>query len=126
MNFDSRILLTIILAGDERLINKLQETELLPLGSRIRVRFKTEYATQEQLITCLQHINHAGHAALMTQELMKAICEHSMCNYRVMCNMANDLLTHAFKKQQPQLDEKLFFDCFHLPSLSINKFKIRK
>ena len=36
MQFDSRTLLTVILAGDGRLTNKLRRDELLPLGSRIR------------------------------------------------------------------------------------------
>lgn len=94
------------------------------MGSRIRVRFKTEYATHEQLITCLQYIiNYAGNSSLMTKELMQALCEHSLRNYRVMCNIANDLLTHAFKNQQPQLDEKLFFDCFNLASSATNKIR---
>ncbi len=36
--FDSRHLLSIVLAGDGRLLHKLRRDELLPLGSRIRIR----------------------------------------------------------------------------------------
>lgn len=127
MQFDSRILLTVILAGDGRLTNKLKEDALLPLGSRIRVRLKTEYVTHAQLAQCLKHIiSQAGNQSLMTQELVQALSEHSMGNYRVMCTMANDLLTKAFKNEQSQLDEKLFFDCFSLPSSTVNKPNNRK
>ena len=40
--FDSRSLLTVVLAGDGRLVAKLGREELLPLGSRIRVRLPFE------------------------------------------------------------------------------------
>ena len=45
--FDSRLLLSVILAGDHRLNDKLRRDELVPLGSRIRVRFNTKYAGTE-------------------------------------------------------------------------------
>jgi general secretion pathway protein A len=113
MQFDSRILLTVILAGDHRLNDKLRRDELLPLGSRIRVRFQTEYAGTEQLLAALQHLlNSAGNPSLMTTELMKTLCEHAMGNYRVLCVMAGELLATAAQKELTQLDEKLFFDCF--------------
>jgi hypothetical protein len=46
---DSHILLTIVLAGDGRLIERLRSEELLPLGSRMRVRLALERATPEEL-----------------------------------------------------------------------------
>lgn len=42
--FDSRPLLSVVLAGDRRLTEKLRREELLPLGSRIRTRLVMEYA----------------------------------------------------------------------------------
>ena len=105
--------LALFLAGDQRLNDKLRRDELVPLGSRIRVRLNTEYASAEQLQQSLQHIlSHAGNPNLMTAELMKTLCEHSMGNYRVLYNLAGDLLAAAAQKEQAQLDEKLYFDCF--------------
>jgi general secretion pathway protein A len=118
MQFDSRVLLSVILAGDQRLNNQLRRDELLPLGSRIRVRLNTEYATIEQLSNCLRHLlNNAGNPALMSQELMQTVCEHAMGNYRVLCIMCGELLDMAAQQDRPQLDEKLYFECFATPVL---------
>ena len=46
---DSRNLLGIVLSGDLRLNNKLRREELLPWGSRLRIRPNTEYATRDEL-----------------------------------------------------------------------------
>lgn len=119
MNFDSRVLLSVVLAGDQRMIDKLRQDELLPLGSRIRIRLNTEYATVEQLMQTLQHlINESGNPRLMTQELMQTICDHAMGNYRVMCNMAHEILTIAAKQEKTVLDEKLYLEHFAVPVTS--------
>lgn len=113
MQFDSRVLLSVILAGDQRLNNLLRRDELLPLGSRIRVRFNTEYANIEQLSESLQHlITSAGNPGLMSKELMQTVCEHAMGNYRVLCNISAELLATAAQQERTQLDEKLYLDCF--------------
>ena len=52
MQFDSKNLLTVVLAGDARLTNKLRRDELLPLGSRIRSRLVMEYADRTELMDC--------------------------------------------------------------------------
>ena len=112
-NFDSQMLLTVILAGDQRLNDKLRREELIPLGSRIRMRFNTDYANPTQLMQCLEHLLYsAGNAQLMTKELMQTLCEHAMGNHRVLCNMANELLTTAAIEDKTQLDEKLYLECF--------------
>ena len=46
---DSHILLTVVLAGDGRLIERFRTDELLPLGSRFRVRMALERASPEEL-----------------------------------------------------------------------------
>ena len=123
MQFDSRILLSVILAGDQRLNDKLRRDELLPLGSRIRVRLQTEYASAEQLLETLQYlVESAGAPGLMSNELMKILCEHAMGNYRVLCTMAGELLATAAMQERVQLDEKLYFECFS-PSKPSNKRK---
>lgn len=111
--FDSRVLLSIILAGDQRLNEKLRRDELIPLGSRIRMRFNTEYASTDQLIQSLEYLlAGAGNSHLMTKELMQTLCDHSMGNYRALCTMANELLTTAAQQEKSQLDEKLYLECF--------------
>lgn len=114
--FDSRILLSVILAGDQRLNNKLRHEELIPLGSRIRIRFNTERASIEQLLQCMQCLlTGAGNPKLMTQELTQILCEHAMGNYRVLCTMAAELLDMAARQERIQLDEKLYLECFAPP-----------
>ena len=69
--FDSRPLLSIVLAGDGRLTDKLRREDLLPLGSRIRVRLAMEYASREELAACLDHLlASAGNASLMNVTLV--------------------------------------------------------
>ncbi len=112
--FDSRTLLSVILAGDQRLNELLRRDDLLPLGSRIRARLSLEYASREQLLACLEHLTHkAGNPTLLTPELAQALADHAMGNYRVLTNMAAALLDHAVRRELPQLDEKLFFEVFH-------------
>lgn len=111
--FDSQVLLSVILAGDQRLNEKLSREELLPLGSRIRVRCNTEYADTAQLMESLQHLLAcAGNPRLMTQGLMQTLCDHSMGNYRALCTMAGELLAAAAKQEKTQLDEQLYLECF--------------
>ena len=113
MQFDSRTLLTVILAGDSRLTNKLRRDELLPLGSRIRTRLTMEYAGREELMACLKHLlATAGNASLMTQELMNTLCDHAVGNYRVLTSMAAELLARAAQHELTQLDEKLYLQVF--------------
>ena len=119
MNFDSRVLLSVILAGDQRILDKLRQDELLPLGSRIRIRFNTEYASVEQLMQTLQHlITEAGNPRLMTNELMRTLCEHAMGNHRVMCNLSHEILTIAAQQEKAVLDEKLYLEHFAAPITS--------
>jgi type II secretory pathway predicted ATPase ExeA len=113
MHFDSRTLLSVILAGDARLAAKLRREELLPLGSRIRSRLTMEYASREELLACLQHLQRsAGNASLMTAELMNTLAEHALGNYRVLTTMAAELLTTAAQQERSQLDEQLYLEVF--------------
>jgi type II secretory pathway predicted ATPase ExeA len=124
--FDSSILLSVIFAGDQRLNEKLRRDDLIPLGSRIRIRFNTEYATVDQLMQTLQHLlTNAGNARLMTNELMKVLCEHAIGNYRALCTMAAELLATAAQQERPQLDEKLYLECFNIPASSRKQKTVR-
>ena len=113
MQFDSRTLLTVVLAGDGRLANKLRRDELLPLGSRIRSRLVMEYADRNELMTSMKHLlSTAGNANLMTPELLQTLCDHALGNYRVLTSMAAELLAFAAFREQTQLDEKLYLEVF--------------
>lgn len=112
---DARSLLSVVLAGDERLVKKLQTDELLPLASRIRCRLRCEAAEPAQLKTCLsEHLKKAGNARLIAPALIDTLAEHAAGNYRVLMNMANDLLTAALRRELDEIDEKLFFEVFAL------------
>lgn len=122
MQFDSRLLLSVIFSGDQRFNDKLRREDLVPLGSRIRVRFNTEYASADQLMKSLQHLlTTAGNPRLMTQELMQTLCDHAVGNYRVLCTMAGELLSVAQQQEKAQLDEKLYLECFAVPAPSQRK-----
>lgn len=122
MQFDSRTLLSVILAGDARLTAKLRREELLPLGSRIRTRLHLEYASREALLECLKHLQHsAGNASLMTSELMHTLAEHALGNYRVLTTMAAELLATAAQQERPQLDAQLYLDVFGTPPPAARK-----
>jgi len=112
-DFDARSLLCVILAGDGRLTERLKKEDLLPLGSRIRRRLILDYVSRQQLCACIDHVlEAAGNPSLMTTELKTTLAEHAAGNYRVMMNMADELLIQALEQQRPQLDETLFFEVF--------------
>ena len=111
--FDSRAVLTVVLAGDGRLAEKLRHVDLRPLDSRIRLRLSMDVATGEELNACLNHLlEQAGNPTLMTEALKSAICDHALGNYRAMTTIAATLLTVALERDLHQLDEKLYFEVF--------------
>ncbi|MBL8472154.1 MAG: ATP-binding protein [Rhodocyclaceae bacterium] len=115
--FDSQPLLCVVLAGDARLLDKLRREELLPLGSRIRTRLATEPASCDELLACLEHLlAGAGHAALMTPQLARTLCEHAAGNFRILTTMAAELLAAAAQRDLAQLDEKLYLEVFAPPA----------
>jgi type II secretory pathway predicted ATPase ExeA len=114
---DSHILLTVVLAGDGRLLERFRTDELLPLGSRIRVRLTLERATPDELQECLRHaLNKAGAPKLMTPELTSALCDHAQGNMRALMNMGSELLSIASQREARHLDEKLFLETYAQPA----------
>ena len=110
---DSHLLLTVVLAGDQRLLERFRCDELVPLGSRIRVKLALERSAPEELRECLVHALHsAGVPKLMTPELITTLCDHAQGNLRALMNLAGELLALAAQREIQQLDEKLFFDAF--------------
>ncbi len=114
---DARALVTVVLSGDPRLPEKFRAPELLPLGSRIRVRLTLPPATAHELAECLRHaLAQAGNPALMTAELITTLAEHAAGNHRILMTMANELLDAAIQVGARQLDEKLYLETFAVPT----------
>jgi general secretion pathway protein A len=110
---DSHLLLTVVLAGDRRLVERFRSDELLPLGSRMRVRLALERATPDELQEHLRHALHkAGADKLMTPELIATLCDHAQGNLRALMNMAGELLASAAQREARQIDEKLFLETY--------------
>jgi len=113
IDLDSKSILAIVLAGDNRLPEKLRQPALTPLESRIMVRHHLDKRPQGELSEILTGIiAQAGSPTLMTTGLIRSIAEHSMGNLRAMMLMANELLAYAAEKEERVLDENLFFDIY--------------
>ena len=111
--FDSRAILCVVLSGDERMADTLRRDELLPLGSRSRCRLPLPAASTDELRQTLVHLcKCAGNPQLMTPQLIGTLCDHALGNYRVLINMAAELLNAAAQRESPRLDEKLYFEVF--------------
>jgi len=108
---DSKLLLTVVLAGDARLNDRLRAAELLPLGTRIRARLTLTACTPDQLAAVLDHtLTAAGAPQLMTPELRRALVTHAVGNRRVLMNLANEVLALGVERNLTQLDEQLFLE----------------
>jgi general secretion pathway protein A len=113
---DALLFLTVVLAGDRRLLERLRSDDFLPLGSRIRVRLLLDRAKPDELQDCLKHaLSKAGAPQLMTPELTATLAEHAQGNYRALMNMAGELLALAAQRELRQIDEKLFLEAFATP-----------
>ena len=109
-DLDSRALLTVVLAGDQRLTGMFRAPDLVPLGTRIRVRLAVDAASPQELAESLRHaLDAAGAAHLMTPALIEALATHSAGNRRVLMNLAAELLAAGVSRNLSQLDEQLFF-----------------
>lgn len=126
-DFDATSLLTVVLSGDGRLLELLRHEDLIPLGSRIRTRLRTEAVSRDQLRELLSHaLSRAGNATLMTPELMDTLVDHSAGNYRVMMTMGADLLAHGMAHEVERLDEKVYLELFQpRQPLLVTKKKVR-
>jgi general secretion pathway protein A len=115
-DFDSKSLLCVVFAGDQRLPERLKSPALSPLESRIRKRLVLTPAPPDELISCLDHLlDAAGNPGLLTSDLKHTLAEHAAGNYRVMMITADELLAVAADRELPRLDEKLYIDVFRPP-----------
>jgi general secretion pathway protein A len=112
-DFDATSLLTIVLSGDGRLLELLRQEDLVPLGTRIRTRLKTEPASRDELLELVRHaLAKAGNASLMTPELMDTLVDHAAGNYRLLMTMGAELLAYGMAQEVEQLDEKFYLEVF--------------
>jgi len=109
--FDSRAILSVVLAGDNRLLAKLRSLELQPIASRIRQRLVMTRAEPAELARLLDHLlEEAGNPALMTAGVKEALVGHAGGNPRALVVMADGLLAAAAEQDREVLDEKLFIE----------------
>lgn len=109
--FDSCTIVTVVLAGDRRLLERLKTQDLLPLDSRMRTRLTMAPATREELLDVLAHLlDAAGNANLMTDELIGALVDHAAGNYRALMTLARNVLELGVQREVRVLDEGLFLE----------------
>ena len=121
-DLDSRSILTIVLTGDQRLVARLEEPDLLPIASRMRSRLRLEALPPKQLQECMNHLlKAAGNSKLLSPSLIQTLCEHASGNLRLLMNMANDLLVAASQQEREVIDEKLYFEVFSLDPKPVKK-----
>jgi type II secretory pathway predicted ATPase ExeA len=126
-HFDSRPILTVVLAGDGQLLELLRTPRLLALGTRIRARLALEYATPKQLAELITFlVTQAGNPRLMTPGLVTTLCEHAAGNRRILCNTAADLLCEGLRREASQLDEKLYMETFGPSPRSRSRNDVRR
>jgi len=115
-DLDSRVILTVVLAGDRRLQARLREPDLLPLDSRLRVRLVLDGASRDELAQCLRHaLDKAGNPRLLTAGLLETLTDHAGGNPRTLMAHAHELLLAGMEREAAQLDEQLFFELFAQP-----------
>lgn len=112
--FDTKVLLTVVLCGDERLTSKLKNNpDLLPIQSRLRTKLVMSQTSRDELIGLLtKALMLAGNSALMTEDLIATLAEHAAGNPRSMMSMGDELLCEAVRLELRQLDTQLYLDFF--------------
>jgi general secretion pathway protein A len=124
---DSHILLTVVLGGDGRLLERLRSEDLAPLGSRMRVRLALERAAPDELQELLLHgLQKAGAVKLMTPELIATLADHAQGNPRTLMTIAGELLAVAAQREARHIDEKLFLETCAPPAAEIKAASARR
>ena len=117
ISFDSKSILTVVLAGDLRLPERFLSPDLAPLGSRIKTKFRAESASREDLMKALElRLSESGNASLMTDGLIHTVIEHGMGNHRAVMQTCEEILIAGASQGVKQLDEKLFLSLYQAQS----------
>ena len=107
--FDSEHLMTVILCGDVRLPERFRRRDLMPLGSRIRIRLTLPPLSSMELKSYLEHmLKSAGAPQLMSEALKTTLCEHAAGNLRVLTTMSAEMLAQGMEREDRVLDVDLF------------------
>ena len=115
-DFDSRAILSVVFAGDNRLLTRLRRPELKPIASRIRQRLVMTPAEPVDLARLLDHlIEQAGNPGLMTPGLKNTLVAHAGGNYRALTVLGDGLLAAGAEQNREVLDEKLFLEIWGEP-----------
>ncbi len=123
VKLDSKIVITVILSGDNRLLEKLKTPALAPFYSRMRVKMHQDGMSKEELQDILNKATaRAGNGSLMEDSLIKILSEHSSGNVRSLMIMSNDLLLEGFKRELGKLTDSLFLEVFN-PTAKIRRKK---
>jgi type II secretory pathway predicted ATPase ExeA len=114
--FDSRRILTVVMAGDLRLVERLKEVELLPLARRVRSRLVLGAMVDTEMRKMLEHaLTAGGNKQLMTPGVIEAVVAHSAGSPSTMMLTCDELLAKAIATEKSQIDEKLFFEAYQMP-----------
>lgn len=111
--FDSEYLLSVVLCGDTRLLDRLETRDLIPIGSRVRTRLILKTLKHDITREFLEHLlEQSGAPHIVTEELKNTLVLHSGGNLRSLCRMGSDLLFFAAEKGLKRLDEALYLDVY--------------
>lgn len=111
--FDSEYLLSVVLCGDTRLLDRLSTRDLVPIGSRIRTRLILKTLKHDMTREFLEHLlEQSGAPHIVTEELKNILVLHCGGNLRSLCKMGSDLLFFAAEKGLKRLDEALYLDVY--------------
>lgn len=111
--FDSEYLLSVVLCGDTRLLDRLSTRDLIPIGSRIRTRLILQTLKHEMTREFLEHLlEQSGAPHIVTEELKNILVLHCGGNLRSLCIMGSDLLFFAAEKGLKRLDEALYLEVY--------------
>jgi type II secretory pathway predicted ATPase ExeA len=110
--FDSRMLITVILAGDMRLFQLLtSDPDFHPINSRLRHRLILQSRSISELEVFLKEsMRLAGTPNLFTDGLVKALADNALGDLRSLLILANDVLQEAARSELRIIDEKLYLD----------------
>lgn len=111
MEMDSKNALSVILVGDKRICERLRKEELTPLNTRIKARIHLGKLEEDEAVIFLEYmLEQAGNTALMTGNLIKAICAHCAGNLRSLAFLAEEIMNLGFSREISPLNEKLYFE----------------
>lgn len=112
-HFDSQNLVTTVLAGDPRLLDRFKDKALIPLERRLQCRISLQRLDREVLMDFLNHsLESAGAPRLMTADIKHALVEHAGGSPATLTKMGAELLYMATQRKMPQINEKLYLEVF--------------